>query len=103
MARRNVTAEPPAGLNHRALAAGLGKLKGPGGDRLVGPDGSTLAYLKKHVVTVPAALVAKAPKKLGTFTAEANGHWAGVKVADNTAAREVLEYVASAHQQKEKR
>jgi hypothetical protein len=79
---------------NKALASGLGKLKGPRRDRLVGPDGKTLAYLKKHMVTVPAALVAKAPKKLGTFTVEANGHWAGVACADTVAARRVLEYVA---------
>jgi hypothetical protein len=93
MARRNVAPARTA-LDHKALAAGLGKLKGPGRDRLVGPDGKTLAYLKKHMVTVPAALVAKAPKKLGTFAPESNGRWAGVKVTDTAAARAVLEYVA---------
>lgn len=93
MARRNVAPAPTA-LDHKALAAGLGKLKGPRRDRLVAPDGRTLAYLKTHMVTVPAALAANAPRRLGTFTIEANGCWAGVACADTAAARRVLEYVA---------
>jgi hypothetical protein len=44
---------------------------------------------------VPASLVAKAPKRLGTFQAESNGRWAGVAMADDEAARRVLEYVAA--------
>jgi hypothetical protein len=93
MARTNVA--PPAGLDHKALAGGLGRLKtGGGGVRLVGKDGATLAYLKKRRITVPASLVTKAPRGLGAFQLESNGRWAGVAVADTAAARRVVEYVA---------
>jgi hypothetical protein len=93
MASTNV-APAHAGLDHNALARGLGKLvTGKGYDRLV-VGGKTLAYLKKGKVTVPAALVAKAPKRLGVFRVERNGRWAGVAIADTAAARAVLEYVA---------
>jgi hypothetical protein len=83
------------GLAPKVLARGLGKVKsGPGYARLVASDGSTIAYIKRTRLTVPAALVAKAPKRLGAFQVEGNGRWAGVSVADNDAARQVLEHVA---------
>ena len=89
------SADASKALDHKTLARGLGRLKtGGGGVRLVTKDGKTLAYLKRHRVTVPAALVAKAPKRLGTFKLESNGRWAGVACADTDAARAVLEYVA---------
>ena len=100
MARKNVTTARSAALDHKTLAAGLGKLKGPGRNRLVGSDGKTLAYLKKYMVTVPAALVARAPKRLGSFTLESNGRWAGVACADTLAARRVLEYVVCQKEEK---
>src|SRR4051812_31423742 len=99
MARRNVA--PGMGLDHKALARGLGRLKsGGGGVRLVGRDGKTLAYLKRRRVTVPAALVAKAPRRLGEFNLESNGRWAGVACADTETARRVLEYVAGKKEDK---
>jgi hypothetical protein len=84
-----------AGLDPKTLARGLGKLKpGAGYTRVVASDGATLAYVKRSTLSVPAALVVKAPKRLGAFQVESNGRWAGVAVADNDAARRVLEYVA---------
>jgi hypothetical protein len=92
MAEQNVT----AGLDHKAIADGLGELKeGPGYSRVLGPGGNgTIAYLKKDTVTVKAAALAGAPKKakLPEFTVEKNGQWAGAKV-DTATARRVLEYV----------
>src|SRR5689334_14006166 len=94
MARRNVA--PPATLDHKALAKGLGRLMpdGRSGYGRIVVGGKTLAYLKRHRVIVPAALAAKAAKRLGAFTTESNGRWAGVTCADTAAARAVLEYVA---------
>lgn len=89
------------GLDPKKLARGLGKIKPAAGyTRLVASDNTTLAYIKRSTLTVPAALVAKAPKRLGAFQLESNGRWAGVAVADNDAARRILEYVA---QRKEER
>jgi hypothetical protein len=83
------------GLDPKTLARGLGTVKpGAGYARLVASDNTTLAYIKCSTLTVPAALVAKAPKRLGVFHVESNGRWAGVAAADNDAARRVLEYVA---------
>jgi hypothetical protein len=93
MAARKVTTAP-TGLDHAAVATGLGELKhGNGYDRLV-VDGKTLAYIKKDTVTVKTSAVAGAPKKakLPEFTLEKNGQWAGAKV-DNATARRVLEYI----------
>lgn len=83
----------PVPLDHKAIAAGLGELKEGGGYSRVLADGKTIAYLKKGGLAVPAALVKKAPAKLGKFTVEKNGTWANVPVADTAAARAVLEYV----------
>jgi hypothetical protein len=97
MAEQNVT----PGLDHKTIAKGIGELKeGNGYSRVMGLDGKgTIAYLKKDMVTVKAAVVAGAPKKakLPEFTVEKNGQWAGAKV-DNATARRVLEYVAQAGQ-----
>lgn len=83
-------------LDPKALARGIGTVKtGNGYPRIVRKsDGKTLAYVKVAMLTVPAALVAKAPRRLGEFKVEANGRWAGVKVADIAEARRVIEYVA---------
>lgn len=83
-------------LDHAAVADGLGELKeGAGYGRVVGPDGKTLAYIKKGALAVPAALVKKAPKKLGSVTVEKNGKWANVAVDTIEKARAVLEYVVA--------
>lgn len=83
-------------LDHAAIAAGLGELKqGAGYSRVVVPDGKTLAYIKKGVLAVPAGLVKKTPKKLGSFTVEKNGKWANVAVDSTDKARAVLEYVVA--------
>jgi hypothetical protein len=84
------------GLDPNVLARGLGKVKtGPGYARIVARDGGTIAYVKRHRLTVPAALVAKAPRRLGAFTVEGNGRWAGATQTDNDAARAVLEHVVA--------
>jgi len=80
-------------LDPAAVAEGIGKVvKGPGYARVV-VDGETIAYIKPGTVTVPASLVAKAPRRLGTFKVERNGRWAGVALTDTAKARKVLEYV----------
>lgn len=85
-----------ATLDPAALAEGIGGklVPGKGYARLVGGDGKTLAYIKKNSIAVPASLVAKAPKKVGTFKVEANGRWAGAKVSSTDKARAIVEYVA---------
>jgi hypothetical protein len=84
----------PAPIDVKALAKGIGVVrKGPGYVRIL-VDGTTLAYAKRTTVTVPAGLVKRAPKRLGSFTVEKNGKWAGVAVSDTAQARAVLEYVA---------
>ena len=94
MATGNVTAG--AGLDHEAIAKGIGELKvGGGSTRVLGPNGKTLAYLKSTRLAVPAALVGRLPKKLGSAVVEANGRWANVGVDGTAAARAVLEYVAA--------
>jgi hypothetical protein len=81
-------------IDVKALAKGIGTVKvGPGYARIMA-GGRALAYVKRSTVTVPADLVKRAPKKLGRFSVESNGRWAGVKVADTAAARAVLEHVA---------
>jgi hypothetical protein len=81
-------------LDPAAVAEGIGKLVEGRGYARVLVDGKTVAYVKPGTVTVPAALVAKAPKRLGTFKVEKNGRWAGVAVTDTAKARAVLEHVA---------
>lgn len=84
----------PAAVDPAKAAEGIGKIvKGPGYVRVV-VGKTTIAYVKRATVTVPAALVTKAPKRLGAFTVEGNGRWAGVPVADTAKARAVLEFVA---------
>jgi hypothetical protein len=80
-------------LDPAAVAEGIGKVvEGPGYARVV-VGGRTVAYVKPATMSVPAALVAKAPKRLGAFKVERNGRWAGVAVTDTAKARKVLEYV----------
>ncbi len=83
-------------IDLKAMAAGIGLVKtGKGYCRIVA-GGATLAYVKPGgTVTVPAKLVARAPKKLGSFSVESNGRWAGVRVRDTAAGRAILEYVAA--------
>ena len=84
----------PAAVDPAKAAEGIGNVvTGPGYVRVV-VDGKTIAYVKRTTVTVPAALVAKAPKRLGAFKVEGNGRWAGVAVADTAKARAVLQFVA---------
>lgn len=86
----------PVTLDHAAIAEGLGELReGAGYSRVLGANGKTLAYLKKGVVAVPTAQVARLPKKLGTAVAEKSGPWSNVAVADTAAARAVLEYAVA--------
>ena len=81
-------------LDPATVAEGIGRVvKGPGYVRVV-VDGKTIAYIKPATISVPASLVAKAPKRLGTFKPEANGRWASVAVADTAKARAVVEHVA---------
>ncbi len=80
-------------LDPAAAAEGIGQVvQGPGYVRVV-VGGKTIAYVKRGTVTVPAALVAKAPKRLGTFKVEKNGRWAGVAATNTARARAVLEHV----------
>jgi len=89
-----VPTAPASGIDVKALAEGIGQVvEGPGYVRVVA-GGKTIAYVKRGTVTVPAALVAKAPKRLGSFKVEKNGRWAGVAVTDTAKARAVLEHVA---------
>ncbi len=81
-------------LDPAAVAEGIGQVvKGRGYARVV-VGGKTVAYVKPATITVPATLVAKAPKRLGAFKVEKNGRWAGVALTDTAKARRVLEYVA---------
>jgi hypothetical protein len=89
MAKATVSPLDPA-----KVAAGIGSITEGRGYARVVVEGKTLAYIKRSTVTVPAALVAKAPKRLGEFKTETNGRWAGVAVAGSDKARAVLEYVA---------
>jgi hypothetical protein len=90
MVERNVT----PGLDHEAIAQGIGELKvGKGSSRVV-MNGKTLAYLKATRLAVRTEHVKRLPKKLGTPVPEANGTWANVAVKDTAAARAVLQYVA---------
>ena len=93
MSTENVTSVP-VGLDHKAIAEGIGELKEGTGYSRVLVGGKTIAYLKKASVTVPAALVATAPKKLASFKVEKNGVWAGAQVDSEANARAIVEYVA---------
>jgi hypothetical protein len=90
MVERNVT----PGLDHKAIAKGIGELKVGGGSARVIVAGKTLAYLKARRIAVRAAHVKRLPKKLGSAVPEANGTWANVAVKDTAAARAVLKFVA---------
>jgi hypothetical protein len=90
MVERNVT----PGLDHKAIAMGIGELEVGGGSARVVVGGKTLAYLKTTRIAVRAAHIKRLPKKLGTAVPEANGTWANVAVKDTAAARTVLQFVA---------
>jgi hypothetical protein len=91
MAARSVTS---TGLDHEAIAKGIGELNVGGGSARVVVGGKTLAYIKATRVAVRAAHVKRLPKKLGTPVPEANGTWANVAVKDAATARAVLQFVA---------
>ncbi len=95
MARKTTDPNRPA-LDVKALARGIGKVQTSAGyDRIV-VGKRTLAYVKRGgTVTIPYELIKGAPRKLGRFAVEANGRWAGAKVADTAQARQILEYVAA--------
>jgi hypothetical protein len=87
--------DAPAGLDHRAIAAGLGDLvEGTDYDRLV-VDGRTIAYIKKGTVAAHLAHLARLPKKLGTAEPEKSGPWANVRVDSDATARAILEHVVA--------
>lgn len=87
-------------LDPAKAAEGIGEIVTKPGYVRVVADGTTVAYIRRTSVSVPAALVARAPKRLGAFKLESNGRWAGVAVADTVAARRVLEYVAVRKEEK---
>jgi hypothetical protein len=89
------TAAPAPVIDVKAMAKGIGTIKKSASYSRIVVGKKTLAYVKRGTVTVRADLVRRAPKKLGRFSVESNGRWAGVAVADTTAARAVLEYAAS--------
>jgi site-specific DNA recombinase len=86
MAAKSVT---PAGLDHAAIAEGIGRLvvggKTGGSVRVLDSDGRTLAYIKPTRLAVRAAHVRRMPKRLGRPIPEANGKWVNVPVADTAA------------------
>jgi hypothetical protein len=88
MVKRNVT----PGLDHEAIAGGIGELKVGNGSSRVVVTGKTLAYLKATRIAVRAVHVKRLPKKLGSPVAEANGTWANVAVSSTAEARAVLEH-----------
>jgi hypothetical protein len=90
MVEQNVT----PGLDHEAIAQGIGELKVGGGSARVVVGGKTLVYLKVRRIAVRAAHVQGLPKKLGSAVPEANGTWANVAVKDTAAARAVVQFVA---------
>jgi hypothetical protein len=91
MAARSVTT---TGLDHEAIANGIGELKVGGGSARVVVGGKTLAYLKTSRIAVRAVHVKRLPKKLGVAVPESNGVWANVAAKDGAAARAVLQFVA---------
>jgi hypothetical protein len=84
-----------AGLDHTAIAAGIGELKEGNGYSRVLVGGKNVAYLKRASLAVPARLVVKAPKRLGSFKVEANGRWANAPADTVAKARAILEYVVA--------
>ena len=58
-------------------------------------DDTTIAYLKKGVIAVPAGAVKGAPRRLvKDVRPEKSGRWVNVRGLDNSSARALLEHVA---------